>query len=350
MNNSIFIITLACFIAAVYSWGFYFLPKEKWQFFAAVPVKKKGDSWLGINLTWYGIISACSTAFGVALFSILIRSAGIPLLLSAAFIGMVLVISVPAAKIIAAVVERKKHTISVGAALFVGILLLVPLLLGFNLVLKHFNQSALPLFPSMAAAAVAYSFSEGIGRLACLSFGCCYGRRISTLKGVIKCLFSVWNSRFKGKTKKISYADGWEGKKVIPIQKITSCIYAANALAGTVLFLSGNYRISFAATIFVTLFWRVLSEFLRADFRGAGSFFSAYSAMSLIAAVYCLLISSLFPSSFSVLPDISAGVSCLWTPGAILGLEAVWLAVFLYMGISEVTGSVIKFHVRKDRV
>jgi hypothetical protein len=350
MLNIIFTAALAFIIAAIYAWGFHFLPKEGWQFFAAVPVKKKGDSWIGCNLTWYGIISAFSTASGAALFLILIAASGIPLFHAAAFLGLVLAAAVPSAKIIAAAVEKKKHTISVGAALFVGILVSVPALSALNLVLSHFNESALPLFPVMASAAVAYSFSEGIGRLACLSFGCCYGRRVSSLNGIMKSLFSVWNIRFRGETKKISYASGWEGKKVIPVQKITSILYAVNACAGTYLFLSGNFRSAFAAVISVILLWRVFSEFLRADFRGAGSVFSVYSAMALTASIYCLFVAWFFPSSPSDLPDIAKGLAALRNAGTLTGLELIWVLVFLYMGRSEVTGSVIHFHVRKDRV
>jgi hypothetical protein len=39
----------------------------------------------------------------------------------------------------------------------------------------------IPLEPALAAMPVAYAYGEGLGRLACISFGCCYGKSLDQL-------------------------------------------------------------------------------------------------------------------------------------------------------------------------
>jgi hypothetical protein len=337
-------------LSAVYLWGFTHLPHEQWQFFAAIPVRKKGEKWKGVNLTWYGIISASSVSFGALIFIMLLTAAGLPLLSSSLFIAAVLAAAIPSSKIIASLVEKKKHTISVGAALFVGILVSVPVLTGINMLCARLGQPELPFYPVMAASAAAYSFSEGTGRLACLSFGCCYGRKVSSLTGIAGSIFRRWNVRFTGKTKKVSYASDWEGKRLIPVQMITSIIYGINALSGTFLFLTAQYRLAFVSTILVTLIWRILSEFMRSDFRGTMKLFSVYSIMSAAAAFFCIILAILHTGSWGTAPEIIKGIRGLWTPGILLGIQGLWIAVFLYMGRSSVTGSDISFYVHRNKI
>jgi hypothetical protein len=90
---------------------------------------------------------------------------------------------------------------------------------------------------------------------------------------------------------------------------------------------------------------RFVSEFLRADFRGAGNI-SGYQFLSLIALLvpFCLTV-FLPPESFAVHPNLSAGASLLWNPLTLLLLQLLWLTVFLYTGRSMVTGSTLNFHV-----
>ena len=75
---------------------------------------------------------------------------------------------------------------------------------------------------------------------------------------------------FSGKTKKIAYAHGLDGQKVIPVQALTSLIFCASGLAGVYLFLEGHYQTAFLQAVVVTQFWRFVSELLRADYRGEG--------------------------------------------------------------------------------
>ena len=64
----------------------------------------------------------------------------------------------------------------------------------------------MPMLETMGAIFIAYAFGEGIGRLACISFGCCYGKPLSECNPLIERIFQRWNFAFQGKTKKIAYA------------------------------------------------------------------------------------------------------------------------------------------------
>ncbi len=74
--NEIFalILALACFLVIV--WGCRTLPRDGWQMLATLPIRSLADGrWQGINLTWYGVLTA--NAYLVAL-TILIILLGRP--------------------------------------------------------------------------------------------------------------------------------------------------------------------------------------------------------------------------------------------------------------------------------
>lgn len=48
--------------------------------------------------------------------------------------------------------------------------------------------------------------------------------------------------------------------------------------------------------------------------------------------------------------DIIEGLHLVWNPSIIPLCQILWIGIFLYMGRSQVTGSRITFHVRKDRI
>jgi hypothetical protein len=200
---------------------------------------------------------------------------------------------------------------------------------------------------SLAALTVAFAFGEGLGRLACLSFGCCYGRRIQDLRPGHRRLFSRFAIRFTGETKKIAYERNGQDIDVVPIQLVTAGINLGAGLLGLLLFLNSRFRLSFLSTALMIQGWRFASEFLRADDRGGGRW-SAYQWMSLLASLYVVALGSLLPSSPPVRTDILAGVRGLWEPSLILGLEALWASLFLFTGKSRVTGSHLIFFVRSD--
>jgi prolipoprotein diacylglyceryltransferase len=93
----------------------------------------------------------------------------------------------------------------------------------------------LPLMPVMAALATAYALGEGVGRLACISFGCCYGKPMDQVHPLLRRLFARHAFVFTGPTKKIAYADGLDGREIFPIQAVTATLYCAAALAGAYL-------------------------------------------------------------------------------------------------------------------
>jgi hypothetical protein len=196
--------------------------------------------------------------------------------------------------------------------------------------------------------AIAYALGEGVGRLACISFGCCYGKPIAAGDSWLNRLCRRYSCIFTGTTKKVSYEGRLEGQKIFPIQALTATIFAGAALAGMYLFLSGAYGLSFFLTIIITQLWRLLSELFRADHRGGGAL-SAYQLMALLALPYVTAICFFLPSS-PIVANIGIGISSIWQPGTILVIQAWGAGIFWYTGSSQVTGGRISFHVVRDRI
>ncbi|MCK9197492.1 MAG: prolipoprotein diacylglyceryl transferase, partial [Syntrophales bacterium] len=207
-----------------------------------------------------------------------------------------------------------------------------------------------PMLPTLAAMAIGHIMGEGTGRLACISFGCCYGKPLSVLPLLARKVLGPFAMTFYGATKKIAYAHGLDGQPVVPVQAMTAVIYTLAGLAGMWFFLTGLYLPAFAVTVGTAQGWRFLSEFLRADYRGGGRI-SPYQFMSLLALPYAGGLLFFFPS----LPppggtQLMAGLESMWTPGMILFLQILWLLIFLYTGRSRVTGAEISLSVIRDRV
>lgn len=208
---------------------------------------------------------------------------------------------------------------------------------------------SLPVVPFLAAMVTSYAYGEALGRLACISFGCCYGKPLSKCSPLTQRIFSRKSFVFTGKTKKIAYESGLDDQKVVPIQAITSIIYMSTGLVSTIFFLEGLYGWSLIFGVCCTQGWRFISEILRADFRGR-SRLSAYRIMSLLLVSYPFFIIALFPADAHLLPDIVQGLKEIVNPFLILSLQGIWLIVFIYLGRSRVTGSTILFYVHKDRI
>ena len=338
------------FLILYFYWGFTTLPAERWQILAALPSGKSGDGeWRGKNLTWYGLLTANAYLVAVAVFLVLMGAVGVPargaLLLAVALLGC----CVPASRLVARIVEKKAHTFTVGGAVFVGILV-APVLVAL---LNRFAGAAwgfrIPAMAACAAIAIAYSFGEGLGRLACISFGCCYGKPLSDCSSWLRRLFAGRGFTFSGSTKKIAYASALEATEVFPIQAVTSVLYCSCGLLAAGLYLAGHFYAAFLITIVTTQVWRFLSETLRADYRGEGRI-SAYQIMGIVAVAYSLLTTVIFPAETVAAPNLALGLNGIWTPPQILFLQGVWLAIFLYTGLSTVTGSTLSFHVHHDRI
>ncbi|ABL00290.1 prolipoprotein diacylglyceryl transferase family protein [Pelobacter propionicus] len=350
MNEALLLGGVSVLLVVYLRWGFAVLPREGWQIIAALPSGKSGPHhWQGTNLTWYGILTANAYLVAVTVFLALMGARGIPAGTSLLLALALLCICVPASRLVARVVEKKKHTFTVGGAVFVGILAAPPLVWFYNRAAAEAGATTIPVMAACAAMATAYCFGEGLGRLACISFGCCYGKPLSACSGWLRRLFSGRCFVFFGDTRKIAYAGGLEATEVIPVQALTAILFNVCGLACGALFLAGHFRASFLTAILTTQLWRSLSENLRADYRGEGSL-SAYQIMGMLASVYALVTALIMGDDGGALPHLLRGLALLWSPRQILFLQCVWLVIFVYTGRSTVTGSTISFHVHRDRI
>jgi len=350
MLNIAFVLALALGLSALIAWGVRTLPAERWQMLAAVPVAKSADgSWRGLNLTFYGFFSATGNVFGFAVMLLLLGAVGIPVTISLLLVGFVILVCVPSSRLIAGIVERKRNTFTIAGAAFVATLTLPLLLIVVKPLAWQLLHRELPVLPIFAAAAIAYALGESVGRLACLSFGCCYGLPLRDANPLIARLFQTHNLVIQGSTKKAAYASGLAGEPLIPVQALTSAIFAISGLAGVALFLTQRFRLAALVPVIATWGWRACSEWLRADYRGK-SHISVYQLMAIVSVIYLAAFVLLMPADASILPDLSAGFAQVSSAPVILLLQLVWVALFLYYGRSRVTASTLSFHVVADRI
>src|SRR5690606_17646535 len=142
---------------------------------------------------------------------------------------------------------------------------------------------SLPVLPMLAAMAIAYVIGEGVGRLACISFGCCYGKPVEDSPAVLRLLAQRYGEVLEGETKKIAFAGGMEGRSVIPIQAVTCSLYTLLAIGCAMLFFHQQFELAFGLALVGSQLWRLYSETLRADYRGGSKQISAYQVMALVA-------------------------------------------------------------------
>jgi len=351
MTNGLFISILALIATPLLLRAYQTLPGEKWQIAAAIPALKdtsRSDStWHGSNITFYGILLATGGLLGTMIFAFLLSCYHISLQAIACLSGFIMLAAVIAAKVIARLVEKKQNTLTVAGGATVGLYLMPPALWLYNELFSHHHPIA--LMPVMAALATGYIIGEGIGRLACISFGCCYGKPLQEVGSLAGKLFASIACTYQGDTKKIVYASSLGGVKVVPIQAITSLVYVQTGFAGMYLYLQGNFALSFALTAIFALAWRIFSERFRADYRGEGKL-TAYQFMGFVNIIFCLCLFLLMPDMKTVTLNFREGMNALWDPMALIFFQSLWLMLFLFTGLSKVTGSVISFHVRKERV
>jgi hypothetical protein len=350
MQHLAFVSVLALLFTILMRWGFIHLPEEKWQIIASVPRHKHSAStWNGINFTFYGLFTAFAYTFATAILVILLVSVNIPLSGLSILVVCILGICVPSSRLIARIVEKKSSTFTVSGASFTGIALTPLVVVAIN----HFIGSRmgfhLPVIVVMAGLATAYAFGEGIGRLACISFGCCYGKCLSECPPWMQRFMKNLCFVFSGKTKKIAYAHGLDGQKVIPVQALTSLIFCASGLASVYLFLEGYYRTAFLQAVVVTQIWRFLSELLRADYRGEGKI-SVYQILSGISVGLAVIFCWVFPVDIILTGDIWAGLAAMWDPFVIILLQIIFVSIFIYTGRSQVTASITMFYVVRNRI
>ena len=327
MTHTMFMSALLAFSALYLFWGMRVLPGEGWQIAAAVPLRKGGDgSWAGVNLTWYGILTANAYLAATCLALVLMGAAGVSLQAVIAIVALLLACCVPASRLVAQVVEKKANTFTVGGAVFVGTLLAPWIVELVNRIPLGDQGMRVPPLAALAAISIAYAFGEGFGRLACVSFGCCYGKPLSACHPKVARLVAPLALTFTGKTKKIAYASGLDGVKVLPVQGATYVLYCTAGLISTLLFLSARYAAAFLVALAVTQGWRVVSEFFRDDHRGAGRF-SAYQVMGVISIGYGIWAVEYFGDYAAPLPELSRGLAGLWSPGPLLLLQLLWVVI-----------------------
>lgn len=349
MGNLIFLAVLGIILFNFLGAGFRHLPDERWQMLAVVPVRKVGElGWHGANLTYYGFFIATSQLLSLLLLLILLGAMNISLIATAASVLLVLCLSLPAARLVAMVVEKKRHTFTIGGASFVGIIAAPWCIMLVNKIADS-PDSFLPTIPVLAAMSIAYTLGEGLGRLGCISYGCCYGKPLEDCPGWMQYLFQRTGLIFHGQLKKVSYEAQLDGERLVPIQAITCIMYSCGALAGSAMFLNGYYTAALIFTIALTQLWRILSETFRADFRGFGKI-SAYQKMGMVSVLYMAIITFFIHTGSYSLPSITDGLAVVWQPAVILGLQLLWFVFFIYFGRSTVTTSSISFELLKERI
>ena len=350
MIATVTLLSSVILLTVYFWWGFRVLPGEKWQVVATMPSSKtEQGEWRGINFTWYGLLTANAYLVAVAVLLVLMGAVGVPPVGTAILSAAMLCCCVPASRLVARIVEKKAHTFTVGGAVFVGILITPFVITAINRTAGELLEFHIPIMSAYAAIAIAYAFGEGLGRMACISFGCCYGKPLSDSSGVLKRLFRGRAFVFFGSTKKIAYAGGLEATEVIPIQAVTAVFYTVCGLIAAGMYLSSHHIGAFLLATITTQGWRSFSETLRADYRGEGTI-SAYQIMGIAGVVYAIAAAFFFAQEPIGLPDLSSGLKSLWSPALILFLQGIWMTIFLYTGRSTVTGATLSFHVHQDRI
>ena len=350
MLDELFVLLLAAGFYFLFRWAFRTLPAEKWQVIASRPVEKTGDgNWKGVNYTFYGFFIASAYIFATMTTFVLLGAMGVPVVATITMVIGISALCVPSSKLIANIIEKKKATFSVGGASFVGVIA-APLVVAITrATLGTWMNFQVYTLSVLATIAIGYAFGEGLGRMACMSFGCCFGKPMEDVPEWIRKLFQGRAFVFTGKTKKISYAGGLEGREVMPIQAVTTTIYCGTGLFCTYLFLKGFHGAALFISIAVTQIWRILSEFLRADFRG-GRKFTFYQYMCLGSLFIAAVLAWFLPVPPATSADLGAGLATLWNPAILLLLQVLWVIMFLFFGTSETTASEMNIHVVQEKI
>lgn len=236
-----------------------------------------------------------------------------------------------------------------GGGSFVGFLASPLVLMAVWAASERFLGRALPVLPTLAAMALGYVLGESVGRLACISFGCCYGKPVSQRRGLVRASASRFPFVFSGKTNKAAFASSLDGAPLVPIQAMTAIFLGAVAWFGAALYLSGRHAWAFVLAVGGSQLWRIYSETLRADDLGEGKI-SAYQWMAGMAVALSLGAGVWLRDAAPAAPDLAAGLAALASPASILFLEALFAVVFWRMGRSTQTGARISFHIHLERL
>ncbi len=328
--------------ACVLRWGARNLTGEGWQIALAIPARTNGADgrfWPAINITSYGVISALAYGIATFIYIFLIGAYAQPLLPAVLFVLLLLAVGIPASKLVAKWVEGVPgHTI--GGAVFAVMVSAIPALESTAWLNAQWGGGEFNKGIVVAAACIAYVLGEAIGRLACLSFGCCYGRPIDECTSLQKALYSKATETYRGKFKKIAYASGLNDRPVIAVQSIASALLFGLFLAALWLFWRGQLAIAIVVSLGASQLWRAHSEQLRADFRGRDGF-TLYQGMALAGVLLSLVFAHLYASDATPVQIASAfrGWGVVAQAEVIVPCQLLALGILLYMGRSSVTSS-----------
>jgi len=338
--------------APVLYWCFRNLPQERWQFAAILPspVRTAADhAWSGTNITFYGVISALAYAAAVTTFIFLCGTVQQPVVATLCFIGSLLLICIPASRLVARWVEGGRANFTVGGAVFAGALLL-PIAVQCARYVAHalgttsFNATAL-----IASASLAYVLGEAIGRLGCLSLGCCYGRPISEIGPLQRALYGTTATTYRGQLKKISYASNLENTPVVPVQSIASVVLLLLFVVGAWLFWRQQFVASALLSVWGSQLWRLYSETLRADYRGGGSI-SAYQWMAVATCAIATITIAAAAGDTTLAPRFVHGWQAISQIEVFIGIQALALGIVWFMGRSTVTGALVNLRLFRERM
>jgi hypothetical protein len=318
----------------------FLLAGESWQVALCIPVGRKHEGrWQALVLTWYGILSACAYTVATMVFFFLLTAAGASLASVMAVTALVLGVCMPASRIVAGIVEGMRTTLTVGGAVFVA-LFVAP---GAAWIAQGLWGGA--LWPvTLAAMGVAYALGEGVGRLACCSFGCCYGRPVESLPQPWRRLVAPWAVSFGGATKKAAYASSLEGVPLVPVQGMSAVVLTLAAWGGVEALAVGRPDVALVVAAALPQVWRVVSEMWRADFRGFGRV-SPYQRMAVAGAVWTMVLAWMAGPGAPI--NLSQGWQVFGAPWAWALWAAVWVASLLFTGVSRVLGGWVDIWVRQ---
>ena len=350
MTETLFLTLAAVLFALFIALGWRLLPGDRFQVLASLPVSATGaNRWQGCNLTWYGALLATGAVTGVLFVLLLTAAGGSPPAATAAVLLALLTLCLPASRLVARLVENKRHTFTIGGAFFCGLMAAPLVIVLVNRVAAHLHAPRLDPWLLLAALAVGGVLGEGLGRLACISFGCCYGRPLDECGPLCRTLLRPVAFVFSAPTRKAVYEGGLAGVRLVPVQGLTAAVLTITALVATWLFFQERYRAPFLLCLLASQGWRVLSERLRADFRGY-SMVSAYQKMGLAAVAYALALAWLLPAGPANTVRLDRGLALLAEPVVLIGLQLLWWLLFLRFGRSTVTEATLDFAVRRDRI
>lgn len=345
MVELFFIMLLSAILGILSILGIRFFAGERFQFLFAIPYKKLSNgSWLSLNLTFYGLFNAIAYSLGSFVGVLLLLSVGLTKLQVLIILITILTICIPSSKLLAKIIEKTKSGFTVGGAVFVGVIVSP-----FAIMLAGYitNDPNLLRFinPIIASLSIAYLIGEGVGRLGCISFGCCYGKKVDEVNSIfLRKFFKKFNTVYAGRCKKASYASGLCNVETVPVQAMANILYSITAIVAITLFIKGLFLISAIISIVISQLYRFFSEFLRADYRGKGEI-SAYQKMSLLNILISLIY--LYVGYGSILTEVSLNValntmSDLKMIGIFVGI---FFLTLIYTGVSSATYSIINFRI-----